>query len=104
MLWYKAAIENVLDNPPYGTGPSLQSMEYIRSGPGLPKDASQWPLEVLEREEKRTARKIEALGDWIIENIDLLRKYRLKYDALNDLMKRFQRRLQKIREIKEERS
>jgi len=102
MLWYAAfhkehGIHPVIDEPGMS---DPKSMTGIRSGSGLPSDADQWPLAKVEDEERKTARKLEGLQDWMFEHRDSLRGNPVQYSALQDLLKRFERRLKRLKELK----
>ena len=102
MLWYVAfnkepGIHQVLDDPDLLLPRSLGD---VKVGTGLPSDAEQWDLPRLEAEERKAEQKVIGLQDEISSRLEYLRDNPLRYKALQELLKRFERRLKRLGELK----
>lgn len=100
MLWYVAftkepGIHRVIDDPGF-VYPNMA----IRKGIGLPSDSDQWALPKVESEERNTTMKLETLEEWMFEHRAYLRDNPVRYKALQELIKRFERRLNRLKELK----
>lgn len=74
------------------------SISGIMQGTGLPEDATNWPPEKIEAEARKTLLKLESVRDWYLSRRPVLEDAQKFY--LQQLMKRYDRRIKKLEELR----